>query len=428
MDIKNTGSKDLNVRVTTYRELQKAMGGIFIGNTLPITHRKVLNILWWNAQEHGLTGKHRMSLFKIFLALEASSRNYDWLRGILRELVTHEIEWDILALDSQHRWGITHALAHAQTIDKTVLEYSLPVPAIEMTKASNRMARLDLSVQAKFKQASALTLWEMLELAVQDQTAVQEVRFSVEELSIVLIDRASTKELLRDARKAVDEINKVSGLECAIATEKDGRRVSHVRFTARRVKPRPPVSSTPEFDWAHNDLYMRLFGDFGIPDIYAREFVQKFDPEHLAALLDNTAELFRAKKIKNLSGYTFKMLKEATPHQAALEVDPGKGSEARAYENILEERERDVLRFERHQRKKAEELYGLLSQEQQERYRQQFTNTLPKSQAAKFESLGLKDERLREQFLAFMAMKLLSDAEDISFDAWKKAQRNLLGD
>ena len=232
--------------------LVKPTAAIHIRNTLTITQRKIANILLKEAfSTLDQDVIHSISLTRLikFLGWKEISEANQLIRNSLKELNSHQIEWNIFNKDKTHTWGVTTFLAHAR-ISKGILEYSYSKPLREMLYQPNIFARLDLEIQKNFSNKHALALWEYLSehlCANKTKNALLEP-LSLEQLRHFLgiqNSKAYSSFFLLNAKvlqPAVAEINQYSDLLVTCQYIKQKKKVIAIAF---EVKKRSCPESIP---------------------------------------------------------------------------------------------------------------------------------------------------------------------------------------
>lgn len=232
--------------------LVKPTAAIHIPNTLTLTQRKIANILLKEAfSTLDQDVIHNIPLTRLiqFLGWKEISEANQLIRNSLKELNSHQIEWNIFNKDKTHAWGVTTFLAHAR-ISKGILEYSYSKPLREMIYQPNIFARLDLEIQKNFSNKHALALWEYLSehlCSNKIKNALLEP-ISLEQLKHFLgiqDSKAYSSFFLLNAKvlqPAIAEINQYSDLLLTCQYIKQKKKVIAIAF---EVKKRSSPESIP---------------------------------------------------------------------------------------------------------------------------------------------------------------------------------------
>lgn len=209
-----------------------------------ITHmaRKTWTVLLQEAYNE-LAGSevHSVTVSDLFSRMSMTSRNYEHLRDVMRELTQTPVEWNVLGKDRRNVWTVSSMLAGAR-IRAGVLEYSFGPFLREVLHNPNVFARFDLQLVCSFSTRAAMTLFE---LAVDYTWRVAEAPRRGR-IDIPLLDVEKLRGLLgysdgqyprwSDFRRyvlepAIKEVREVGGIELTYETQREGRAVSHVKIS-----------------------------------------------------------------------------------------------------------------------------------------------------------------------------------------------------
>jgi hypothetical protein len=229
-------------------EVIKHSAAIHIQNNITLLQRRAWNVLLANAyDELPKKDKYSIEVADLIRILEFDSKNEEYLKEALKALITCLVEWNVLGKDREEEWGATALLAQAK-IKHGVCTYAYS-PEMRMRLHNPRMyARISLRMQNKFGSKYAQTLWELCVDYLNEARNYGETPF---------ISLANYRKLmgLREEmyprfkkfneyviKAAMREINEVSDFRVEAEYEREGRKVTAVKFKVRRVQLLPGQS------------------------------------------------------------------------------------------------------------------------------------------------------------------------------------------
>lgn len=255
------------------KEVIKHSAAIQIQNGITLLQRRAWNVLLYNAyNELPIAEAHCISVLDLAHILEYDSHNHEYLKEALRALVTCGVEWNLLGKDGAEAWGVTTLLAHAE-IEGGVCSYSYSLPLRQRLHNPSMYARLDLNLQNRFESKHAQALWELCVDYLGNQRDYGETPYigleqfrklmGIAEGAYVLFKLLSQWVL----KPAAAEINRVSDFHVEVEYQREGRKVTALKFKIRRVKVLP-VALTGQKD-VFSDLddmpeAVKLLHDAGI--------------------------------------------------------------------------------------------------------------------------------------------------------------------
>jgi hypothetical protein len=234
------------------QEVVKHSAAIQIQNSITLLQRRAWNVLLANAYDELPTQEtHRVKVMDLMEKLEFDSKNDEYLKKTLRDLVGCKVEWNVLSKDNKWEWGVTTLLAEAR-ISEGVCTYAYGPMLRERLHNPNIYARISLSMQNKFDSKHALALWELcLDYLDKGQNYgetpfIPLVRFR--KLMGITDEMYPQFKLLNHwvIKEPLAEINSVTDFQVDVEYHRNGRKVEAVRFKLRRVLQIPTQSAKQE--------------------------------------------------------------------------------------------------------------------------------------------------------------------------------------
>lgn len=227
------------------RDVIKSSAAIHIQNNITLLQRRAWNVLLANAyDELPDEEEHRIRVKDLMEILEFDSKNEYYIKESLKALTTCAMEWNVLEKDGEHEWGVTTLLAQAK-IRRGVCTYAYS-PELRRRLYNPRMyARISLTMQNKFDSKHAQALWELCVDYLDESRNAGETPFiplSIYRKMMGLSDdmypefKKLNKWVIKDP---VDEINRVTDFRVTPETRRESRKVSAVKFKARRMLALP---------------------------------------------------------------------------------------------------------------------------------------------------------------------------------------------
>ena len=224
---------------STRREVIKHSAAIQITNRITLLQRRAWNVLLERAYNDLLTEQvHTIGVDELIEQLSITTRNTAHLRSMLKGLTTTAVEWNVLGKDGG-QWGVASLLAYVK-IESGVCTYGFGPMASQLYNPT-MYARIRLSTANKFGSKHALALYELAVDYIRVwQTPWISVQAFRELMGLNDDEYPEWYELRRRViAHSVTEVNRVSDLTVKLLTEKEGRKVTKVKFTIQ------PKESTP---------------------------------------------------------------------------------------------------------------------------------------------------------------------------------------
>lgn len=355
-------------------EVVKASPAIQIQNNITLLQRKAWNVLLFHAYDNLLSQeRHEISIQELKRYLGYNSKDDEYLKEIIRAMMSCIVEWNLLRKDGDTQWGASTLLS-AALIKSGTCSYEYSSILRERLYNPRMYARLSLSLQNNFKSKHAQALWELCldylgSSREHGETPYIELEtfkklMGIEEGAYPSYKRLSEKVL----RPAVAEINKVSDLRVTVDYQRKGRKVMALKFKIRRELLLPSAnphqhSLFPDLD--DMPVVVKMLKDAGLADHDAWEVWQKGfeyvnedkrpvvgDDDPQAAFLDYVREKIHLLKMRqenrqdiaNPAGFVLSAIREnyGNPQFEKQQAAAEKAEKTRLLQRLEREREKMI--------------------------------------------------------------------------------------
>ena len=312
------------------KEVIKHSSAIQISNNITLLQRRAWNLLLANAYDKLIqTDEYKVSVKELSEALCLDIRNLEHLKKSLLALMNCIVQWNVLE-KGQEEWGASVLLADV-SIKKGIVTYSYGGQLRKRLHNPKMYAKINLSMQNRFSSKYSLALYELaIDYFMRDKNIGQTPFIKLERfrqlMGIEKDEHKTFKVLNRDViKKSIIEINKKSDLFLELEAEKEGRKITALKFHIKanpnklnkiEVKPieelkKEIINPTPKdnFEIKKEILEESLKTDFLQSQKQAQEILSKYeDLEVLEELLNDIEKRYKNKEIDNLGAYTYKLL------------------------------------------------------------------------------------------------------------------------
>ncbi|MEX3845563.1 replication initiation protein [Paraburkholderia sp. BR10882] len=306
------------------RPLRKAAAAIHVSGQLSLLERKLVNVMLLNAYDKLGTQKVFTIPTAMLMAMVGwtGSKNVDTLKAALSNIMSTQIEFDLLETDHQPaHWRKSNMIAEAEIVGG-ICSYEYPTKLAEMLADPDVYALIDVNVQNRFKKGSALTLFENC-LRFKGVGRTRFVPLQVWR-KLLGAEAATYDEFKHFAnmviKPAVAEVNKVSNILVEPEYRKEGRRVVEMRFIITQ-NPQGQLHETvlPSAieEIRGTETYRRMM-QIGLGDMLAVTWIQA-DAARAAQTIAYVEKKLKDKAIKsNISGYARRVFESGS----SLELFP----------------------------------------------------------------------------------------------------------
>lgn len=332
---------------TPSRELRKHVAVVHSKADLGLLHRKVSNVLLFNAYPElpdTTRATHQISISQLARLSGFNSNDHAVLKDALRTLNEARIEFNVFDADGEEEvWGTVVMLSQAVVRDG-ICEYAYP-PAIRSQLHNPAVyALIDLGIQERFSSQYALALYENCvryrRIGTTGWKTLDQWRAV---LGVPEGAHTAFKYLNRDVLQvAIREVNTHSDITLVMEREKQGRSIARLKFLveekAQMTLPLEnasastadgvldPRSLVPDSDSLLDDRQRRLVSVFGLTAAQALDLCTRY-PANLVDRNVQYVSAFVAKGggVRNLAAYVIEAIRsdyagdprEAEPPHAA---------------------------------------------------------------------------------------------------------------
>jgi plasmid replication initiation protein len=224
--------KNHNALTATHEHIKKHVAAIHTSGELSLLERKTANVLLLNAYDELLTRREHTLPVKHLCAMLGwdDSNNIERLQEALRKLASTAIEFNMME-DGKKSWRVMAMLSYG-VIEEGICVYSYTEYLAERLYNPEMYATINIGVQRRFEGSYALTLYEnCIRYKAVGSTGWLELGLfrRIMGADAVLYDdfRRLNERVIKPSLK---EINRVSDIQLLPEFQKQGRKVSAVRF------------------------------------------------------------------------------------------------------------------------------------------------------------------------------------------------------
>ncbi|WP_138472566.1 replication initiation protein [Poseidonocella sp. HB161398] len=271
--------------------VKKNVAAIHVSGKLTLLQRKLSNVLLLNAYDTLTTAQtHRIDAKTLCLMIGYNSNDMDTLKSSLRGLAETVAEWDMLAEDGEHEWGVSALLSYAK-LKGGVCEYAYSPALAAKLHDPKVFALINLNIQKRFTSGHALALYENCYRFVRTGSTGWWPLDLFRRL--MGVDGSAYYEVYKQLnakiiKPAVAEVNKTSNILVTPEVRKQGRAVTDIRFL---IKENPQLAMLDIDDGEglrQGGTYQRL-RDLGVQDRLARQWIAEHGEDYVAERLDFVA-------------------------------------------------------------------------------------------------------------------------------------------
>jgi plasmid replication initiation protein len=425
-----TTKKALNNLKPQSEQVKKHVAAIHTSGVLSLLERKMVNVLLLNAYDALLTRRTHTLPIKHLCAMLGwdESNNIERLQEVLLKLATTAVEFNMME-DGKEVWRVMSMLSYGEIKDG-VCTYRYDEYLAERLYDPEIYATINIGVQRRFEGSYALTLYEnCLRYKAVGSTGWWELnRFKkIVGASAAMYDEF--KYLKRDVIiKPIAEINRVSDIQLEPEFQKQGRKVTAVRFLITENPQQTLLKPMIEDDHAairESEIFKRLL-DHGIGERLAILWILQ-DEERARQVVEYVEARAKKKQVKGSTAGYIRTLYESdamvgkTPFEAKKEQENQAKIEAEQRKAL--EKRRAELEAE-YVRERANEAINALSLNDKQDWIQRYIDEVGAEAAKSYndKTAEFRDKLERLQFLAWLRKQLAPKIKPSEFKAWLKAK------
>ena len=345
--------KTSNALTATNEQFKKHVAAIHTSGELSLLERKTANVLLLNAYDALLTRREHTLPVKHLCAMLGwdDSNNIERLQDALNKLASTAIEFNMME-DGKHVWRVMAMISYGE-IKEGTCTYSYAEYLAERLYDPEMYATINIGVQRRFEGSYALTLYEnCIRYKAVGSTGWWELeRFR----RIMGADAALYNDFYRLNERVIKpslrEINRVSDIQLTPEFQKQGRKVSAVRFLITENPQQTLLKPVIQDDHAairESELFKRLL-EHGIGERLAILWILQDE-----ARARQVVEYVEAKASKKqVKGSTAGYIRTLYESDAVVGQSSFEAKKAQEDQTKIEEEQRKAL-AKRHSELKAE--------------------------------------------------------------------------
>jgi hypothetical protein len=411
-------------------QVKKHVAAIHTSGVLSLLERKMVNVLLLNAYDALLTRRTHSLPIKHLCAMLGwdESNNIERLQDVLRKLATTAVEFNMME-DGKEVWRVMSMLSYGEIKDGTCT-YRYDEYLAERLYDPEIYATINIGIQRRFEGSYALTLYEnCLRYKVVGSTGWWELDRFKKIVGATASMYEEFKYLKRDVIiKPVEEINRISDIQLVPEFQKQGRKVTAVRFLITENPQQTLLKPMIKDDHAairESEIFKRLL-DHGIGERLAILWILQ-DEERAQQVVEYVEARARKKQVKGSTAGYIRTLYESdavvgkTPFEAKKEQEAqGKIEEE---QRKAKEKRRAELESE-YLRERINDVVNALSIDDKREWAQRYFEEVgtEKTKSYNAETADFRDKLERMQFLAWLRKQLAPKIKPSEFKTWLKAK------
>lgn len=400
-------------------EIKKHVATIHCANTLSLLQRKISNVLLYHAYPNlKFVDEHHITVPEICRYIEYQGNNHAVIKDALKALISTVIEWNLIdKVTNEEEWTASSMLASAK-IKGSNCYYAYSPRMKEMLHNPSIYAKINLSIQSKFKSNYGLALYEN---CIRYKGLSSTKWFDLKLFRVLMGIEKSKYLVFRDFKrrvldKAIEEVNSYSDILINVEIDRQGHKVLRLRFFIK-----PKLEQYPQINIINNrvgdmtSLKQFLINDFGFTEKSATSIFAEYSNDYIQEKIQIIKEsaTYQKKLITKLPAYLMSALKEdfKRTFPVAKKTIPERNEffssvkEKKKYEKEIKYKKE----YSNYCIKKFDENFCRQNESIKDEIMQQFNetlkNTLLKSIYERYLKFGLEDSRVKHIFMDFVNKK-----------------------
>ncbi|MGZ8212922.1 MAG: replication initiation protein [Methylosarcina sp.] len=414
-------------------QVRKHVAAIHTSGELSLLDRKTANVLLLNAYDSLLTKRTHTLPVKHLCAMLGwdESNNIERLQDVLRKLASTTIEFNMMEDGGKEVWRVMSMLSYGEIKDG-ICTYRYDEYLAERLYDPEIYATINIGVQRRFDGGYALTLYEnCLRYKAVGSTGWWELeRFR----RVMGADAALYDDFYRlnerVIKPSVKEINRVSDIQLEPEFQKQGRKISAVRFLITENPQQTLLKPMIEDDHAairESEIFKRLL-DHGIGERLAILWILQ-DEERAKSVVEYVEARAKKKQVKGSTAGYIRTLYEsdAVVGKTPFEEKKEREAQGKIEEEQLKAKEKRRAELEaEYLRERTKEAVSALSIDDKRTWAQRYLDEAGGEKAKSYnsETADFRDKLERIQFLAWLRKRLAPKIKPSEYKAWLKAKRN----
>lgn len=329
----------------TSRELKKHAATIHCSNTLSLLQRKITNALLFHAyKELMLKEEHEITVKQLCRLIGYQGNNHAAIKEALKGLISTVIEWNLIDDKTGNENWTASSIIASVSLEGPLCYYAYSPRMKQLLHSPSMFGKIDLVIQSRFRSSYGLALYEN---CIRYRGLPHTKWFDMELFKKLMGVPAGKYDVFRDFKKrvldkAVDEVNCYSDLTIASELQKEGRKVTKIRFTLKerarktRLGNVNPLPRREEMSALSEDISGRLSNVFGLSKDQIEQLLTSYEVEFVTEKMSliESSKAYREGRIENLAGYLISAVKNNYQLQK---------SKSAAIVNILEARQEQEI-------------------------------------------------------------------------------------
>jgi hypothetical protein len=409
-------------------QVKKHVAAIHTSGVLSLLERKMVNVLLLNAYDALLTRRTHTLPIKHLCAMLGwgESNNIERLQDVLLKLASTPVEFNMME-DGKEVWRVMSMLSYGEIKDGTCT-YRYDEYLAERLYDPEIYATINIGVQRRFEGSYALTLYEnCLRYKVVGSTGWWELNRFKKIVGATAAMYDEFKYLKRDViMKPVEEINRISDIQLVPEFQKQGRRVTAVRFLITENPQQSLLKPMIQDDHEairETEIFKRLL-EHGIGERLAILWILQ-DEERAKSVVEYVEAKARKKQVKGSTAGYIRTLYESDAVVGKTLFETKKEQEA---EGKIEEEQRKALEKRRtkleseYLRERANEAVHALSLDDKRDWVQRYIDEVGSEEAKSYnaEKAEFRDSLERIQFTGWLRNRLASKIDPSQYKVWLK--------
>jgi plasmid replication initiation protein len=401
--------------------VKKHVAAIHTSGILSLLERKMVNVLLLNAYDVLLTRRTHSLPIKYLCAMLGwdESNNIERLQDVLRKLASTAVEFNMME-DGKEVWRVMSMLSYGEIKDG-ICSYRYDEYLAERLYDPEIYATINIGIQRRFEGSYALTLYEnCLRYKTVGSTGWWELNRFKKIIGASAAVYDEFKYLKRDVIiKPVDEINRISDIQLVPEFQKQGRKVTAVRFIITENPQQTLLKPVIHDDHAailESELFKSLL-DHGIGERLAILWILQ-DEERARKIVEYVEAKARKKQVKGSTAGYIRSLYESDAVVGKSSFEEKKEQEDNGK---IKEKRRSELEAE-FVRERTNEAVKALSLDDKRAWVRNYIDEVGGEKAKTYnaEMAEFRDTLERIQFSGWLRKRVAPTIEPSEYKAWLK--------
>jgi len=318
MGLRAKKAKQDRVLETGKRELKKHAATIHCSNGLSLLQRKITNALLYHAYpELMLKEEHEITVKQLCQLIGYQGNNHAVIKEALKELLSTVIEWNVVNDKTGFEDWTASSILASVSLQGPLCYYAYSPRMKQLLHSPSMFGRIDLFIQSQFRSSYGLALYEN---CIRYRGLPYTKWIEMDTFRKLMGVPADKYPIFRDFKKrvldkSIEEVNTYSDLVVEAELQKEGRRISKLRFSLKERTKRTRIGGVKAVKALLSEeqaaLQDRLLGDYYFSKQQAVQILQDYPPQAIAekmALIEKSKN-YQAGRVKNPAAYLMSALR-----------------------------------------------------------------------------------------------------------------------